>query len=165
MIYLWLFLGILVLLFGWTALVGAPYVPSRKQDVNQALTTLYKISRKDTLVDLGSGGGLVLREAAKLGANAVVYEINPLLFFISKFLSSKNSRIKIHFSNFWRAKLPDETTVVYIFAVGRDMKKLKKWLRTESSRRNKTIYLISLGFEINGMRPIKTMGPHYLYKF
>jgi hypothetical protein len=123
------------------------------------------LKRSDLLIDLGSGEGLVLRQAAKLGARAVGYEINPVLFFVSKLLTKANPKIKIIFSNYWNKSLPDGTTVVYIFGVGRDMKKLKEWLQDEAKRLNKHIYLISLGFEIDNVKPVKTVEPYYLYRF
>ena len=77
MIAFWVFAGI-VALFLLTALRGAPYVPSRRQDIDRAFTELYHISKEDHLVDLGSGDGVVLRQAAKKGASASGFEINPV---------------------------------------------------------------------------------------
>lgn len=165
MIWLWSVLIVLVLLFGWTALIGAPYVPSRKRNVRVALTELYRLKKNDLLADLGSGDGLVLREASSLGARAVGYEMNPILFLISKLITRNDHRVKVTFSNYWSIELPKEATVVYIFGVGRDMKGLKKWMQRQSKRLSKNLFLISLGFEIYDMKPIKTKGPYYLYKF
>jgi len=165
MTYLWLVLVLVVLLFGWTVLVGAPYVPSKKRIIRQALTKLYCLSKDDLLMDLGSGEGMVLREASRLGARAVGYEINPLLYLISKLLTKHDSKIKVRLSNYWSVQLPDDTTVVYMFGVGRDMGRLKSWLEDEAKRLNKKIYLISLGFEVKGMKPVGSLGPNYLYVF
>ena len=50
---------ILVVLFGFTAFTGAPYVPSLKSEIKKAFTKLYRISSKDFLIDLGAGDGIV----------------------------------------------------------------------------------------------------------
>src|SRR5680860_1758140 len=93
MIWLWLFFVTIAIFFGAVVFRGAPYVPSQKFYINQALRELYPISNKDLLIDIGSGDGVVLREASKLGARAIGYEINPFLVIISRLLSRKDNRV------------------------------------------------------------------------
>ncbi len=165
MIFIWFVVLLFVIFFGLVIFRGAPYVPSKKVFVKQALIDLYPLTNKDTLVDLGSGGGGILREASKIGAHAVGYEINPILVLISRILSQNDKKIKIRLADFWVSRLPKNTTVVYIFSVKRDMKKLMGWMQNEANRLKKPIYLISFGFEFSGMKPIKNIGPCYLYLF
>jgi hypothetical protein len=164
MIWLWLVLTI-VLLFGLVAFRGAPYVPSQKKYVYQALCELYPLTANDVLVDIGSGDGVVLREAAKIGARAIGYEINPILVIISRFLSRKYSRVSINLVDFWLTHLPDDTTVVYVFSVTRDMKKIIKWMQKETNGLNRPIHLINYGSKLKGVKIVKNIGAYRLYTF
>jgi len=165
MVWLWLLFLILAISFGLVAFRGAPYVPSQKFYINQAFRELYPLSAKDVLIDIGSGDGVVLREASKLGARAIGYEINPFLVIISRLISRKDNRVSVRLADFWLTKLPDDTTVIYVFSVKRDMKKLIKWTQKETDRLNRNIYLISLGFELGDTKPIKELGAYHLYEF
>ncbi|HUC96344.1 MAG TPA: hypothetical protein VMR16_01630 [Candidatus Saccharimonadales bacterium] len=165
MIWLWLLLIIMVIFFGVVTLRGAPYLPSKKKYINQALRELYPLTTKDVLVDIGSGDGIVLREAAKLGARAIGYEINPVLVLVSRCLSRKNKRIEVRLVDFWLTHLPNGTTIVYVFSIQRDMKKIMKWMQNETNRLNRPIYLMSFGFELGDMEPIKNVGAYNLYMF
>ena len=86
---------IVVLLFGFVVFRGAPYVPSKRRDIKRAFEELYPLDDSDTLVDIGSGDGVVLRMAAKRGAHAVGYELNPILVLVSRWLSRKYTTVTI----------------------------------------------------------------------
>ncbi len=143
---------------------GSPYVPSHSLQVKNAFTELYNISKKDVLVDIGSGDGLVLRAAAKLGARAVGYEINPILVVVSKLLSRKYKNINVMLADFWLTNLPDNVTVVYVFSVTRDVKKIVDKIQKEANRLKRSIYIISYGGEFKCIKSIKNLGAHFLYK-
>lgn len=160
---IWL-LCLVVFLFGFAVFFGAPYVPSKKGDLEQALTDLYPIGPSDTLVDIGSGDGIVLRQAAKRGAKAVGYEINPFLVLISRFLSHSSPNVTTHFANFWKATLPKETTVVYTFGDSRDIAKMTKKVQDTANQIGRPVAFISYGFDVPGMTPKKQLGAHYLYE-
>ncbi len=160
---LWL-VAALVLAFGFVVFWGAPYVPSKKNDLAQALDKLYPLGKHDLLVDIGSGDGVVLRAAAARGARAVGYELNPVLVAISRWLSRGDARIQVHVANFWHAQLPSETTVVYVFAVSRDIAKLAVKLGEEAVRLGKPLMVISYGCQLPGYMAVKKLGAHYLYK-
>lgn len=85
----------LVLVLGFTAFTGAPYVPSKKRELRQVFKQLYALSSKDTLVDLGSGDGVVLREARRCGAAAVGYEIGPVYVAVSRLLARGDKKQQI----------------------------------------------------------------------
>lgn len=161
---MWLTIAcILVVFVGFTAFLGAPYVPSKRRDVERALTELYKLSAKDLLVDLGSGDGIVLRIASKFGARAVGFEVHPFLVWLSRRLSRADNQVRVELASFWRAKLPDDVTVVYVFADSRDIKKVFGYLQREANRLDKTLSLISYGFKV-ATPPLKTVGAHHLYR-
>lgn len=160
----WFFvLFAIVLIFGFVVFRGSPYVPSQKKYIYQAFNELYKVTKKDVLVDIGSGDGVVLRMAARLGARAVGYELNPLLVLISRLSSFGNKKIEIKLADFWIAKIPKNTTVVYVFSVSRDIKNLTKKLQNEVDRIKHSVYLISYGAEFDSLKSLKTVGAYNLY--
>lgn len=160
----WIF-AVIVLAFGFVVFFGAPYVPSKKKDLARALDELYPLGKRDLLIDIGSGDGVVLRAAARRGAKAIGYELNPLLVALTRWLSRKQAGITVVVANFWFVKLPEETTVVYVFAVSRDIVKLSRKLDQEATRLGKTLNVITYGCEIPGRPSRKTVGAHNLYAF
>ncbi len=98
--WLWL-LGGLVVVFGIVVFRGAPYVPSQRRQLAIAFDELYPLGHTDMLVDIGSGDGIVLREATRRGAKAVGYELNPILVIISKLLSRNDVRVRVELADFW----------------------------------------------------------------
>lgn len=133
--------------------------------MRRAFRLLYPLNTKDVLIDLGSGDGLVLREAAKRGAKAIGYELNPVLTWIARWLSRGNKNITVHIANMWRIAFPRDTTVVYAFVVSRDVRKVAKKIQLETDRLGKPLKFISYGCELPGKTPIKTNGAHFLYDF
>jgi hypothetical protein len=164
MITLWIWVGVVIVaLFGFAALRGAPYVPTKRRPLEKAFDELYKITEDDTLIDIGSGDGLVLREAAKRGAKAIGYELNPILVLISKALS-RNPRITIYLADFWRATLPAETTIIYTFGESRDIKRMYQKAEQTAWVHNKEIYFLSFGFKVPGKKPLKQDELFFLYR-
>lgn len=163
--WFWIIAAVFLIAFGAVAFIGAPYVPSRKKYINQAFTELYNLSDRDLLVDVGSGDGIVLRQASKLGARAIGLEINPFLVAISGFLSRRDPRVTSKLANYWLSHLPDDTTVVYVFSVTRDIEKIANWVQSESNRLHKKINLISFGSGPSSISAIKSLGAYNLYQF
>lgn len=162
-----LILGIILLVcFGLVVFRGAPYVPTLKRQRQQAFDELYKVTSSDVVVDLGSGDGSLLRHAADKGAKAIGYELNPLLVLVSKFLGRRKSKlITTKWGDFWFVKLPPETTLVYVFINGRDMKRLERYLRAHVARSKRPLTIISYSFRLPpSMKVQKTLGPMHLYK-
>ncbi len=155
---------LVVLLFGFVVFFGAPYVPSKKSDVRRAFDKLYPLGPADTLVDIGSGDGIVLRLAAERGARAVGYELNPLLVLLSRLFSRRHAGVTTHLANFYRADFPAETTVVYVFGDSRDIMKMADKIQETASRVGHPLACISYGFAIPGLAAIKQVGAHYLYE-
>ena len=152
--WLWL-LALLIVAFGFVVFRGAPYVPSQKRHVIRAFTELYALDDDDVLVDIGSGDGIVLREAARRGATAIGYELNPILVFISRFLSRREPNVRVYLADFWFVALPPETTVVYTFGESRDIEKMAQKVASEADRLQKPILFISYGFAVPGIDHVK----------
>ena len=162
--YWWIWvLFVVILLFGFVVLRGAPYVPTKRKFLEKAFGELYVLTDDDLLVDIGSGDGVVLRAAAARGAKAVGYELNPVLVVISK-LISRSPLIQVRLADFWHVTLPQETTVIYTFGESRDIKKMYEKAEKTALEHNKELYFISFGFEVPGEKPVKYDGSFYLYR-
>jgi len=90
-----------------------PYVATK------TIIKLAGIKKGETVIDLGSGDGRLLFAAAKLGATAVGYELNPLLVIITTLRArimglSKNVIVKKR--SLWEADLK---TADAVFVYGR----------------------------------------------
>jgi hypothetical protein len=160
----WYVVAGIVVLGGFMAFTGAPYVPSMPGEVRRAFSKLYKLRKTDVLVDIGSGDGLVLRAARERGARAVGYEINPVLVGISRWLSRHDRRVEVRLANFWRTSLPDDTTVVYTFGDDRDIRRMYDKVVEEATRLGRHIWLISYGFKVPGVTMVRSEGAHILYR-
>jgi SAM-dependent methyltransferase len=158
-------LVIVVLTFGLVVFRGAPYVPSHRSEVTRAFRELYPISSKDVLLDVGSGDGVILREAAKRGARAIGYEINPILVMISRLLAKGNKQISTTFADFWLKDFPNDTTIVYAFAVSRDIEKLRRKMQNEADRLRRPLHLMVYGASLVEYPVTKKLRGHHLYLF
>ena len=164
MIVVWIIV-ILVLLFGLVVFRGAPYVPTRKRDLEAAFTDLYPLGESDVLVDIGSGDGIVLRQAAKQGARSIGYELNPVLVLISKLLARPyGPLITIRLADFWLVQLPPEVTIVYTFGESRDIRKMYNKVVQDATKLHKTVYFMSYGFAVPGVKPTSRNYAAFLYK-
>ena len=157
--------GVIVVLFGAAAFFGAPYVPSQRRYVERAFSDLYQLSKKDLLVDIGSGDGMVLRLARQKGARAVGYEINPALVVMSRWLSRGDSAVRVEWANFWRRPLPKGTTVVYAFSVQRDANRLERKMQAEADAAGRPLELLAYGSPLRGVTPDATLDAYYRYTF
>lgn len=164
MTWFWLLFAV-VIIFGFVVFRGAPYVPSRKKELAKAFDELYPLGRDDVLVDIGSGDGIVLREAAKRQARAIGYELNPVLVLVSRLLSRQQPLVETYLADFWFVKLPPETTVVYVFGESRDITKMASKVADEARRLKKPLAFISYGFIVPNVKHVKKVGAYYLYRF
>ena len=162
----WFFagVGVIALFLAWSAFFGAPYVPSKRRDI-VALFDMLALSSKDTLLDIGSGDGVVLLEANERGVTAIGYEIHPLFVVLSRWRLRRASRVQVQWANMWRAPFPEMVTVVYAFSVGRDSRRLKKKLQNEANRLGRTFTFVCYGNPLPGRAPSDTCGAYSIYHF
>lgn len=147
--------------FAVGALIGAPYVPILVRDRRQALD-LAKLKPGQTLIDLGSGDGRLLRTAAAHGIRGVGYEVNPWLVLVSRIVCWRYRKlITIHTADFWRIKLPP-ADAVYIFLLDRHAARLTAKLEAEITHPTKVISYI---FELPGHTPVQRTYNTYMYEF
>jgi len=146
---------------------GAPFVPTRKKWITDAMK-LAKVGPDDVVVDLGSGDGAVLAAVLKLGVRRTVgYEINPLLVIWSRLrLWRFGRRAMIKTGNFFRAELPADTTVIYLFQVEKVLKKIPKFLDSQRvNLKTKRLRVVCFGAEIPGRKFVRELGGMSLYEF
>ena len=152
---------IIFILFVFVLLFGAPYLPTLKKQSGVALDLL-DLKPGETLVELGSGDGRVLREGAKRGLKVIGYELNPLLVIVSYFVCFKyRSSVTIHWGNFWQNKLP-ECDGIFVFLLDKYMKKLDTKVIQET---NKKVKLLSYAFKIPDKYYVQEKSGMYLYKY
>lgn len=159
----WWFLGAAIAAFLLVVLRGAPYVPTHKPAVEHALDML-NLPKGSTILDLGSGDGVVLKAAAQRGYNAIGYEINPILCVISYLRCWKyRGQVSVRWRDFWLARMPEDTDAIFVFLAGPYLHKLHKKLSRE---RSKPLSVVSYGFLIPGAgEPVKSANALHLYKF
>jgi len=158
---------LIVFVIGAGALFGAPFVPTRKIWIADALK-LADISRNDTVVDLGSGDGAVLKCALECGAKkAIGYEINPLLALVSRIRLRKfRERAIVKTRDFFHEDLPADTTVIYLFGVGRIMPKIARYLAKQRPKlTSRTVKVVTFGFAIPDMKMVHERKGMKLYEF
>ncbi len=154
-------LSLLALTFGLGAWLGAPYLPILRRDA-EPLLDLANLKPGQTIIDLGSGDGRLLRAAARRGARGIGYEINPVLWLISMAVCWRYRRqVTLKLANFWRVTLPS-ADVVYVFLIDRYMaqleKKLSQELRTPTT-------VVSFVFALPTRHHSASTATAWLYRF
>mgnify|MGYP001609889647 FL=1 len=142
---------------------GGPYVPTPVPTL-EIMLRLANISPTDSIVDLGSGDGRMVIEAAKRGARSSMgCEIHPGLVKLS------NERIKkaglqkiasVKRQSMWNVDVRD-ATIVFIYQIPYAMKKLGDKLKAELPPGAR---IIVSAFPIPEWTPVQQEGQVYLYK-
>lgn len=112
--------------------LGLPFVPSRDSTVKEMFSLLGDVREKKVL-DLGSGDGKIVIAAARAGAHAVGFEINPLLVRLARANIAKaglSSHARILLADFWSADI-SEYDIIIFYGVVPAMKRLEKKLENE----------------------------------
>lgn len=156
-----LILLLIVLPFGVGAVLGAPYVPILRRDSERILKIAH-LKPGQTLVDLGSGDGRLLRAAAAQGVRCIGYEINPWLVFVSRIVCWRYRKlVTIHTADIWHTQLPP-ADVIYIFILDRYMARLGQKFEAEITRPTR---VISYVFTLPGRTPIEETHNTHVYEF
>ncbi len=159
MIWLLLILGVVVILFGFVLLYGAPYLPTLSSQQKTALELL-DLKPGQTMIELGSGDGRMLKAAAEQGIRALGYELNPLLVVYSKIRLYRHRRlVSVKLGNFWSQKLPD-CDGIYVFLLDRYMSKLYTKITQEIGS---SVKLVSFAFMVPEIKHTTESNGLYLY--
>lgn len=153
--------GVGFVCFVFVIAVGAPFLPTLKPQVGEALDMI-NLKKGQTLLELGSGDGRVMVEAAKRGINSIGYELNPLLVVYSRVLTWRwRKNIKIVWANYWKVTLP-KADGIFVFLLTPYMDKLDKKITREAKR---PVRLVSFAFNLPNKKPSKKRGGIFLYEY
>ncbi len=151
----------IVLPFGIGAVFGAPYLPILRRDSKHILE-LANLKPGQTLIDLGSGDGRLLRAAAARGIHCIGYEINPYLVLLSRLVCWRYRKsVTVHTANLWNTRLPP-ADVIYIFGLDRHMTRMHQKLVAEITKPTRVISYI---FALPGQKPIQQTSNTYVYEY
>lgn len=150
-----------ILIFSFVIIFGAPFLPTLKARTPD-IFKLLEMKSGQTMLELGSGDGRILRAAAERGVYAIGYELNPVLVVWCVIINWKYRKyIKVHWGNYWHKKLP-ATDAVYVFLLNPYMKKLHNKLVQELEGKVK---VVSFAFKIPDKKPVKELNGLYLYEY
>lgn len=146
-----------------------PFVPATDNQIRNVLKLCSKetgvgnvssgVSSKQkpcSLVDLGSGDGRIVFEAAKHGYQATGYELNPWLVLYSKLRARfTNLPNRVHFDrrDLWKADLKPFDNIV-IFGVADMMNELSEKLEREMNDKTR---VVACRFEVPRWKPVEVI--------
>ncbi|MFA6105244.1 MAG: 50S ribosomal protein L11 methyltransferase [Patescibacteria group bacterium] len=145
--------GFLFVVFLISSLIGVPCMPTHLKQAKKMIA-LANLKPGMRVIDLGSGNGRLLFLAAKTGANAVGYELNPFLVYYTKlaiFFARVSDLVSVRLQSIYTADLKD-ADVVFAFLMPGPMEKLGPKLFSEL-KPGAMIY--SYTFPIPGHEPVQ----------
>ncbi len=157
-----IFLVLFLLLIGFlvSSVSGAPWVPARKYDLELLLDDV-SLQKNEVYLELGCGDGRLVRAAARRGAKAVGYELNPLLWLIAWLSCIGRANATIKFGNFWSVDL-GSSDVILAFLVPRTMPRLEQKANREMK---KSARLVSYIFPLPKKKYVLRNKSWYIYVF
>ncbi|HSD55606.1 MAG TPA: hypothetical protein VLA92_00475 [Candidatus Saccharimonadales bacterium] len=159
----WVIMALIIITlgFGFVVFVGPPYLPTLRKQIDVAFDLL-DLKEGQTLLELGSGDGRVMLEAAKRGYRVVGIELNPFLVVISWVVTFRyRKQVRIIWGSYWGAPWP-RADAIFTFMLPRYMTRLderiKKW-------QTKPVQLASFAFVVPDKEPIKQAHGVRLYQY
>lgn len=161
MIFVFWVLVILVVVFAFVLLFGAPFLPTLKKQTEAAFELL-DLKPGDIFLELGCGDGRVLGYAAGKGIKGIGYEINPFLYIYARARTWRQRRlVKIYFKNYWKVSLP-KCDGIYVFLLENYMAKLDEKIKKEAKG---SLKLVSYAFKVPFREPDANKHGMYLYRY
>ena len=155
------FISLLFVVVGCTLLltffIGPPFLPTPMSIIKE-LIQIANISTNDVVVDLGSGDGRLLIYAARQGATAKGWEINPFLVLWTYLVASRyrvGKRVKVYLQSYHKGDFSD-ATVVFLFNFPPYMPKLEQKLQRDLQKGTK---IISYKFTLPTLKPTEIPKP------
>ncbi len=133
-----------LIILSWIWPPDSPWAPNWKTNrkIARAAFKLAKVSKKDTVYELGSGSGLALIVAfEEFGAKGVGIEIEPFRFFLSKLTVWKrglNKNITLKRGNFYKEDFSG-ATVLYLYLVPQTLNRLIPKFKKELKKGTRVI--------------------------
>lgn len=152
--------------FVYTAKRGSPYVPIKQKRLKD-ITSFIK--KGDKVAELGAGDGRVMIEAINKGAVLVEgWELDAAVWLQGwikiKRSGIKNSKIKLHFGDFWNADL-SPFNLIYVYQMTKYLGDFQTKLLPQLK---KGTLIISPDYEIPGIKLHKKVKDDdrgiYIYK-
>lgn len=139
---------------------GAAPIPSRSGTVRD-IVSLADAKPGESVMDFGSGDGRILFALESSGALLTGVEINPFLYFFSKFRAwmAKCPRIKVFRKDLWKVDL-STTDVLIIYFVPSFMPRLQQKIWTEMKPGSRVISAI---YTFPSWTPARVKGRVYEY--
>lgn len=130
---------------------GAPFVPT-PMNAGRKMIKVAKIKKDEKVVDIGCGDGrLVYLAANENGANAVGFELSPLVYFLAKVRQLFwRSKAKIRFGDFRMYNL-SKTDYIVCYMLPDTLKKFVPKFEKELKNGAK---IVSYAFQIAGWSPV-----------
>ncbi len=156
-----LFASIYMYYISFSSQAGPVYRPSKNSDVEKMLD-LADVDESDLVIDLGSGDGRIVIAAAQRGAQAIGYEIDPLLVYQSRKKIKGlglGDKAEVKLKSFWQADF-NQATVITTYLFPKYMARLKEKLIKELDH---PVKLVSNDYQIPGMSYQKKKENIYLY--
>jgi hypothetical protein len=141
---------------------GAPFVPLDPSNVRE-MVALARIGPGDKVADLGSGDGRILIAAAKAGAEAEGWEINPLLWALSLWnirRAGVAGKARAHCRSYWDRSMAGKTVVTLFLITGR-MPQMERKLMAELPAGAR---VVSYGFQFPTW-PLKASNGKKMYLY
>lgn len=154
-------LAIIFFTFALIVFIGPPYLPTLRRQTEVALDLL-DLKPGQTMLELGSGDGRVMRAAAKRGWNVVGIELNPFLMLISYFVTLRyRDQVRIIWGGYFTVQWP-EVQGIFAFMLPRSMPKLDRYI---TQRYRRPVRLASFAFKIPGRKTAATREGIFLYEY
>lgn len=125
-------LMVILLAFVISVFLGVPFLPTHRRQA-ELMMDLAGVGPGVKVADLGSGAGRLLWLAAKRGAKAVGYELNPFLYWWTRVLiiiKGYRGQVEARWQSLYQADLA-EADVVFTFLMNKPMLKLEAKLFRE----------------------------------
>lgn len=149
-------------MFAGVIAFGAPFLPTLSKRVEDALDLL-DLKEGQTMLELGSGDGRLLRAAARRGVKSVGYELNPLLVIYSRLTTWRyRSLVQVRWGNYWNKTWPPSEGM-YVFLLQPYMSKLHN--KIVQYTKDEPYKLVSFGFDIPDKKPKKSVDGMHLYVY
>lgn len=138
-----------------------PYVGAKKESIRN-ITKLANLKKGETIIDLGSGDGRLLFEAAGVGAFATGYEVNPFMIVLStikRYLKGYDQEVKIKNLSMWNSDLKI-ADVIFVYSLAKKMKKFEDFIYKNAKPGTRIIVNTN---HFPSKKPTKTLGKIFLY--
>ncbi len=160
--FLILFIVLLLSFMAIDFFLELPFVRTQKGRI-ETIMQFAKINKGETVVDLGSGDGRLLIEAARRGAHAIGYEINPFLIALSLLhikLEGLGNQIWIQKENLWKADLA-VADVIFVYALKKTMPKMEAFIFKNAQKGTRVVVNTNI---FPTKKELKSENGIFLYK-